>query len=336
MAALLLAIALPVSAAAQSVDDAIDGALDRHILPGFATLADETEHLAAVAAEDCAPTSDMLRSAFGTAFDAWIRVSHLRFGPTETDNRTFALAFWPDSRGATPRALDGLIAAEDPAVEGPDAFADVSVAARGFYAMELLLYDPEMMDAASSDYGCALIRAMAADIARTAAAIDTDWRETHADLLRHAGQNDTYRSEAEALRTLYSAFTTGMEFTIDLRLGRPLGTFDRPRPGRAEAWRSGRSLRHVEIALDSLGELAQILALADDDIDTAAITQAFDTAKETAGRIDDPAFAGVATPSSRIRIEALQQRVIEARDVTAAQLAEALDLSAGFNSLDGD
>ncbi|HBR37591.1 MAG TPA: peptidase M75, partial [Sulfitobacter pontiacus] len=55
------------------------------------------------------------------AFDAWIAVSHLRFGPSETDNRAFALAFWPDSRGATPKTLAGLITDADPVGRDPQA-----------------------------------------------------------------------------------------------------------------------------------------------------------------------------------------------------------------------
>ena len=34
-------------------------------------------------------------------------VEHLRFGPLEEDNPGFAIAFWPDTKGATPRTLGG-------------------------------------------------------------------------------------------------------------------------------------------------------------------------------------------------------------------------------------
>jgi len=34
-------------------------------------------------------------AAYHVAFDAWMSVSHLRFGPSEADDRAFAIAFYP-------------------------------------------------------------------------------------------------------------------------------------------------------------------------------------------------------------------------------------------------
>ncbi len=49
------------------------------------------------------PGDPVLTEAYHAAFDAWIKTSHLRFGPSEVNDRAFALAFWPDSRGQYPR-----------------------------------------------------------------------------------------------------------------------------------------------------------------------------------------------------------------------------------------
>ena len=100
----------PLLATAQETSEKVESVLDQHIMPRFEALAQSTQHLAQVAQEECTPSSEALRTGFGDAFDAWINVSHLRFGPTEVDERAFALAFWPDSRGATPRSLTALIA----------------------------------------------------------------------------------------------------------------------------------------------------------------------------------------------------------------------------------
>ena len=111
-----LAPALFLAAPALAQQQIVDRALDDYVLPGFEMLAAETSELAAVAAEDCAPGSETLRAAYGTAFDAWIGVSHLRFGPLEAENRAFALAFWPDRNGATPGSLGQLLSEEDPVI----------------------------------------------------------------------------------------------------------------------------------------------------------------------------------------------------------------------------
>jgi len=124
-------LACPGIVTANGNETIIQEITDGHILPRFETLAATAEHLANTADQDCAPDSAALRSAYADAFDAWISASHLRFGPTEVDDRAFALAFWPDSRGATPRTLSALIDARDPIAAKPEAYSQVSIAAGG-------------------------------------------------------------------------------------------------------------------------------------------------------------------------------------------------------------
>jgi hypothetical protein len=334
------ALALPAPSVAQDASDLdaagiVEAALDRHILPGYARLAEETEDLAEAAEAGCAADDPGLRTAFHDAFDAWMGVSHLTFGPAEDENRLFALAFWPDARGMTPRSLLGLIEAADEMVESAEDYATVSVAARGFYAMEFLLYDETVSAAGDPAYRCALVQAVARDIDATAMDLRAAWERDFADLMREAGRNDRFRSPDEPLRTLFGALDQGLEFTADLRLGGPLGSFDRPRPRMAEARRSGRSLAHVTLSLSALEELAMILAR-DLPGTQAALREAFAIALERAETLDDPVLVDVADPQGRIRIEVLQQRVAEIRDLARAELGPALGVAAGFNSLDGD
>ncbi|MFV0515021.1 MAG: imelysin family protein [Jhaorihella sp.] len=307
-----------------------------HVLPGYEALAAESARLDAAASADCRPGGDALQAAYRDAFDAWMRVSHLRFGPSERNDRAFALAFWPDDRGSTPKTLHRLVQGRDPAIADAAAYAAVSVAARGFYALEFLLFDPGFADPADADYVCQLIRAVSADIAANAAAILTDWRDEYAGLFAGAGGNETYRSREEAIQELYKALTGGLQFTAETRLGRPLGTFERPRPARAEARRSGRSLRHVVLSLEATRELA--LALAEKGTGTAGeIAGAFANALEQAERLDgDPVFAGVAEPQGRLRVEVLQQRIDAVREAVGTTLGAELGVAQGFNALDGD
>lgn len=327
---------LPLAAIAQTEAQlSVARVVDQHILPGYAALERETGALAALAQEDCRALSPGLRTAYGTAFDAWIRVSHLAFGPAEEENRLFSLSFWPDQRGMTPRSLLRLIEEEDPVIASAEGFATVSIAARGFYALEFLLYDAQVMTAGSDAYRCTLVLAVTADIHRAAAQINAAWLGEFADLMRSAGQNERFRSDAEALRALLGALGHGLEYTADLRLGRPLGTFDAPRPLRAEARRSGRSLRHVQLALQSLAEMAALITPARDGIDERIMPQ-FNAAIQRAQALDDPVLAGVSEPQGRLRIEDLQRRVRDADAAVQAVLAPALGVAAGFNAMDGD
>ncbi|WP_341863997.1 imelysin family protein [Gymnodinialimonas sp. 57CJ19] len=330
---LALLAALPTSVAAQDHSAAIEAALDSHVLPGVAELASASAAFADAAAQDCTPSA--LIPAYHTAFDAWAHVAHLRFGPFEADNRAFALAFWPDSRGATPRALAQLIDDSDPVVGDLAEFTSVSVAGRGFYAMEFLLFDPAFTERGGADYRCDLIQVMATDIATTTAEIAADWADTHADLMRSAGSNDRYQSPDEAMRALFNALTTGLEFNADVRLGRPLGTFERPRPNRAEARRSGRSVPMLLASQQGLSELAGALADGSPDMQ-ADIAAHFGAVIAGLDALEDPSLAGVSDPQGRFRVEVLQQRINELRRLILTEMGPSLGVSAGFNSLDGD
>ncbi len=317
--------------AAPSVTDIVNA----HILPRFEALKEASVTLSDAAKADCDPTAEPLRGAYYTAFDAWITASHLRFGPTEVDDRGFALAFWPDSRGTTPRSLANLIAEEDPIASSPDAYADVSIAARGFYALEFLLYDDALMQAGDAAYRCTLVQTVSADIAATTAAIYDDWQTVYADVMQSPGPDAPYRSEEEVLQEMLRALSTGLQFTEESRLGRPLGTFDRPRPSRAEARRSGRSARHVMLSLSSLQDLASRLAADDADL-SQSLNAEFDTALEKLDALEDPVFQGVAEPMSRLKVEVIQQAVGTIRETVRADLGPKLGVAAGFNALDGD
>ncbi len=319
-------------------DALTDRVVEQHILPGYTDLASTTAEFAALAEQDCAPASEDLRDAWATAFDAWVATSHLRFGPSEVNNRAFAIAFWPDSRSKTPKALRSLLVDSDPVVETAARFATASVAVRGFYALEYLFYDTDYSSLGTPAYRCALVTAISRDLAANAAALLTDWQDGYADQMRQPGAtaDARYRSESEVHQELFKGLTTGLEILADMRLGRPLGSFDQPRPNRAEAYRSGRSLHHVQIQLAALRELAALLASEDRPL-RQRLTAAFDRADQHAAALsDDPVFAGVSDPQQRFRIEALQQDVRNIKTIATAEIGPRLGVEAGFNALDGD
>lgn len=306
-------------------------AIDVHILPGSARFAEAAVALDEAAEVDC--TAPALRPAYHLVFDAWLGVAHLRFGPVETDGRALAIEFWPDPRGIAARSLDSLVAAQDPVVQDPEDFATVSVAARGLMALDRLLFDAERSEYPPDSYSCRLTRAVAHDLADMAIAIRDDWTDSHARLLKTAGDsgNAIYLSPQEARRALLTALLSGLEFNADQRLGRPLGSFERPQPRQAEAYRSERPLRNVILSLEALRDLADELA----DGPPRSLN-AIDAALTEARRLDDPRLAGVTEPQPRIRIESLQSRIRAARAAAAEEIGAALGVAAGFNAADGD
>ncbi len=324
-------LALAIACLASPALADVDAALESHVLPGVDTFAAKTMKLAEAADEDC--TAAALRPPYQEAFDAWMGISHLRFGPLEVDGRALAIGFWPDSRGMVPRTVARLIAEEDSAAGDPEAFAEVSVAGRGLFALERLLYDEDLSGYSADDYTCELASAISSDLSRMAQDLQTDW-DAHARVMRSAGaeDNSTYLSQKEAAQTLYTALMTGLEFTKDQRLGRPLGTFDRPRPNWAEAYRSDRPLRNIVLSLEALHDLARALPEAPIPITEAAFADALQVAAE----LDDPRLAGVEDPADRLKVEILQQRIDLLQDAVAGEIGGALGLTQGFNAQDGD
>ena len=322
MARIALILTLLASPAAADVAQAVDV-----ITPAYAALADSTADLARAAAADCAPEG--LRPAFQAAWDDWARIDFLRLGPVETDGRALAMAFWPDPKGSGLRAQQAALAEGAAVASDPDRFARASVAMRGFAGLERLLY-PSPLQGAEAEL-CLLTRATAADLARMGADIAAEW-PAHAELLTHPGEgNVAYLTPTEARQALYTQLVTGLSALEKNRLGRPLGTFDKPRPDRAEAVAAGRSLRNVVQSLTGMRDLA--LALHSPAPQTQA---AFDRALGLAARLEDPVLAGVADPQRRLKVEILQQAVNSAKVAVETEIGPALGVSAGFNAQDGD
>lgn len=318
MRALALSLLLAAPAAADTAD-----VVENHIRPGFAVFAAATQALADVDTCDL----DSLRPAFQSAFDAWMAVAHLTLGPAEEDGRGMAVLFWPDPKGQGWKAQRALLAA-NPSALLPEAIAQQSVAARGLPALERLLYPTETLPADP----CPLVHATADDLARNAAVLAEGWKP-YGDLLLSPGQagNTVFLSDVEARQALFTQLVTGLELLADRRIGRPLGTFDKPHPDLAEARASGRSLRNVTLSLQALRALSQELSP-----EGSRTLAAFDKAIALAMALDDPILETVTDPHGHLKLEIVQQAVRATRDTAIAELAPALGVTLGFNSADGD
>lgn len=309
----------------------VQAAIDAHILPGTRSFAQATDKLSQTAAQDCSP--EAMRSAYQDSFDAWLGISHLGFGPLEQDGRALTVEFWPDPRGLVARTVRSVVSDADPVVDDASEFPELSIAGRGLMALEQLLYDQQIRDLAGTDYACRYIRALSADLATLGHDIERDWQD-HATLMQDAGQpgNSRYLSPKEPAQVLYTALLSSLEFDADQRLGRPIGSFDKPRPKLAEAWRSDRPMRNIRLSLAALQALAAHIS----DTETPATDAAFNAAIAMASDLDDPRLEGVSDPASRLKLEILQQHIRAIRTAVEAEIGGDMGLTAGFNSKDGD
>ncbi|MBV7410954.1 imelysin family protein [Maritimibacter sp. DP1N21-5] len=314
---------------ATSAQAGVDEALDEVIHPGLDNFAATAQEFAGAAQESCLPAN--LTIPYDGLMQSWMRVGDLRIGPSE--HGALSIAFWPDTRGFTDKTLSRLIADEDPVVNDPAAMTDLSIAARGLFALDMLLFDPEFSDYDTGSYTCRLVTALAEDLSAQAVALADDWTSFE-DTLRSAGAsgNVTYLSEDEATRAIYTQILTSLEFTADTRLGRPLGEVTRPRPARAEAWRSNRSLPNVVTSVQAAVALAE--ALSDDPLpQTQAALEGF---LDAASKVTDPGFQDIDDPSARLLLEITEQRVDALRQAIEVEVGAPMGLTPGFNSSDGD
>lgn len=318
MRALYALVLLALPAAADTADVVQD-----HARPGYAAFAGQAAALAAIDSCD----AEILRPAFQSTFDAWLAVAHLHLGPAEEAGRSLAIQFWPDPKGLGWKAQRALLAS-DPLTLTADSLAEQSVAARGLSGLERLLYPTDPLPADP----CPLIHATADDLSRMARDLSDEWAG-FGDLLLTAGDpaNARFLSEKEATQALFTQLATGLEFIVDRRIGRPLASFDKPRPDLAEAVASGRAQRNLVLSLRALRDLTQRL-----NPDSPKSLAAFDTAIARAEGLSDPVLADIATPQGHLRLEIVQQAVRTTRDTVISELGPALGVELGFNSQDGD
>ncbi|MCB1336724.1 MAG: imelysin family protein [Maritimibacter sp.] len=331
----LLFLLLLVLPTASPADPVLDRVIDDVALPGVAAFAEATEALAEAAEADCTPTAPGLRAAWNGAMDAWFGVQDLRFGPLD-DGTRLAIAFWPDTRGLRPKALDAVLSGALPLLETPALFAEAPISVRGLYAVEALLYDPRFNGYGVGDPGCVLVRLASADLARVAAGLRDDWVGDFASVMRTAGAegNALYASQGEARQAVFTGLLMVMQHDVKERLGRPIGTPGRVYPDRAEAVLSGRSQRNLELSLAAHQRLAR--ALVPEPEASLLTREDFERVDWMLSELDDPVFAGVSRPDARIRLEALQATLTILRADLYGEFTEALGVTMGLNALDGD
>jgi uncharacterized protein len=318
MRSLALALLLATPAAADTA-----AVVNDHARPGYAAFDEAVSRLADV--ESCDP--EALRPAFQAAYDAWLAVEHLHLGPAEEDGRALAILYWPDPKGMGAKAQAALLAG-DPAALTVETMGQQSVAARGLAGLERLLYPAEALPGDP----CPLIQATIDDLARQAETLSTAWGP-YGDQLLTAGKegNDRFLKPEEATQALFTQLATGLEFVAERRIGRPLGTFDKPRPDLAEGHASGRAMANITLSLQALRGLA--VALSPESQQTLA---GFDRSIKLAQALDDADLDGIADPQGWLKLQILQQAVEATHDAVIAEVGPALGVELGFNAQDGD
>ncbi|MEJ2455187.1 MAG: imelysin family protein [Candidatus Thiodiazotropha sp.] len=348
---LLLLIGLPVVCPAGEVQYNLK-AVDNYILPGYTQLSERTQKLAEQTEHFCRqPDPDdlgRLRESYHLAMDSWQFMQPIRLGPSEQELRSYRLQFWPDKRQSVSRHLAELLDKADAEALKADAFAKGSVAVQGFSALERLLFASDLEAGAYSSteagqYRCRVMVAITRNLARIAREMTDEWQSgdaSHRQLVASSATgNAVYADSTEVSGRLFNGLYTQLELMLDQKLRAPLGpSVERSRGNRSESWRSGRSLRNLAHNLDGIRALihtAFLSRLLDPPLSRRIETQ-LEQCEQVLARIDIPLRQAVKAPQQRSRVEALVTALSSLKTTLTGELASALEIPIGFNSLDGD
>ncbi len=270
--------------------------------------------------------------AFATAWRAWAVLDSYQFGPIEQSGAALSVNFWPDKKNFVGRALAEALKQPDAALRDPATFAAGSAAAQGFPAIEMLLF--------SEAAECPAIIGISAHLNTTADDLYVRWFGANgwADLVRAAGpDNPVYLDASEFTKTLYTALDFGLTRIGDTRIGRPLGTFEKSFPTRAEGWRSGLSNDLIKAQLQGVAEMIRDGFAGDvREPDRAWVLRVVAQVEDRLEGLGAPLSEAVKNPAQRIRVEGLQFKVQYLQSQMAQDIGPNLGVDTGFSAADGD
>ncbi len=287
---------------------------------------------AAVAYCDQGAPRAAVEQAFRDTWLSWAPLDSYQFGPVELNGAALAVNFWPDKKNFVGRALRDLLAQPENAQRDPAVIAAGSAAAQGLPAIELLL-DTEAPE-------CPAIIGISGFLNDMADRVYHDWFDDGgwADLARAAGpDNPVYLSPQEFTKTLYTALDFGLIRVADQRLGRPLGTYERSFPTRAEGWRSGLTAEIIDAQLAGIAVMIRDGFAGDiREPDRAWVLRLIEQTRARIDKIGMPIPEAVKDPQTRIRVEAVRSKVDQIRHALAEDVGPGLGVDTGFSPADGD
>lgn len=331
--------------------------LERYVLPRVDVLTRSAAALSGSVEEFCRTrNANALKDAvvrFDAAFDAWIQVRHLAFGPFEFFLRVNRFQYAPDPGHRVARDLDALLRSGDATSLEPADFRDASVTVQGFPALEILLYDPTSREALhrhgkEGDFRCGVARSIARNLREMGAGVAGEWRGGKAEPFIHVmthprSDNPFYQTHRDVTLQFFKNLYSGLDLLADVKIAPVLGSsLSGARPALEESPASGRSLVHIVSSLESLEALYTVgleglLRASGNDPDLVPLLRrAFRITIGTARGIKVPLSRAVTDPNARGQVEKLLLQIRALKQLVSRRLSAATGLVVGFNALDGD
>ena len=347
IAAFLILLACSGIAAAADAQKAVLRVTDAFIIPHYEALTRATEEQEKAWASFCAKrdTADAkpLIAAFHHVADAWAEAQIVKTGPIVLFLRQERFYFWPEAHDATARALQSLIASNDPKALEPATLAHDSVAGQGLPALERLLFDENSIAQLKGKDGarrCVVGQAIARNLNVIAHDVVKEWKApdgVRAAIAANKSWRGMFSDANEAARLLLTDLVALFQLVDDNKLLNVLGKDAvSAKPKMAEAWRSGRSARDIQLNLAAARAMTDLFARDLKPADRTKLDKVLDAAIAAANLLPKDLGDAAADPKRRGKLETARAAIKAAQAQIAATLPPALGVNLGFNALDGD
>ena len=327
----------------------VQAAVAGHIRPAYGRMAKASKSLALIIQAACRTDDGVntptIAKSFMDVVSAWVAVQHIRFGPVTDENRYDRIAFWPDPKNLTSRQLTRVLSKRDETATSAETLAKKSIALQGLTALERLMTMAPAENREDGAFRCRYAQAITNNLVQMTSEVDTAWQpnKEFARVLEQPGpQNPLYRDHREAALEILKSLTGGLRFLHERKLKAPLGTsIEKARPKRAEFWRSGTTLEALDANFETLLELymksgiSAYVKSVDSGLD-GTLMDSYLQALVTLKAVDKPFIDAAADKALRPKLDYLRFLAEDLALRSAGNLAITLDLSLGFNALDGD
>lgn len=300
----------------------------------FSDFRDKSASLADVSATYCQGTApkEAVETALSATWLAWAPLDAYQFGPIEAQAAALTVNFFPDKKNFVGRALTSVLKRPDAEQADPAVIAQSSAGTQGLPAIERLLFEDLRT--------CPALVGVSGNLARIGTDLYDGWFgvDGWSDLVKNAGpDNPVYLSHREFTRQMYTALGFSIQRLREHRIGRPLGTYERSFPKRAEAWRLGIT---NEIMIAQLAGITEIVKLgfagAVFNPSRAWIEKVVSDTQARVRTIGAPLPIALDDPTMRIRVESLQGKLSYLQLQLDQDIGPGLGVETGFSAGDGD
>jgi predicted lipoprotein len=345
--ALAFLVASPHMAFAANAQKAVLRVTDSFVIPKYEALARATDAQERAWNEFCAKretaNATPLIAAYHKVADIWAEAQIVKTGPIVLFLRQERFYYWPEAHGATERALQSLIASNDARALEPATLAHDSVAGQGLPALERLLFEQNAIAQLKAKDGaprCTVGQGIARNLKIIAHDVANEWKGAggvRTALAANKSWRGMFTDANEATRLLLTDLVTLFRQVDDNKLLNVMGKdAASAKPKLAEAWRSGRAARDIQLNLKAAHAMADLFAADLKPADRAKLDKALNVAIVAANALPNDLGVAAADPKRRTKLEAARKAIKAAQSVVAAILPPALGVNLGFNALDSD